>query len=79
MRARVQSLSRRGLHQTALEVAKLSLMLDWRDPLGLTQTVDYYALRSRQFTFVEVGPPSCPAPDLPHCSSRAAKSRAAAP
>ena len=50
----MQSLSRRGLHQTALEVAKLSFLLDWRDPLGLTQTIDYYAIRSKQYTFVEV-------------------------
>ena len=51
----VQSLSRRGLHATALEVAKLSLVLDWRDPMDLTQVIDYYALRARNYGFVEVG------------------------
>ena len=51
----MQSLSRRGLHATALEVAKLSLVLDWRDPMDLTQVLDYYALRARNYGFVEVG------------------------
>lgn len=53
----VQSLSRRGLHATALEVAKLSLVLDWRDPMDLTQVIDYYALRCRNYSFVEVRSP----------------------
>ena len=53
-----QSLSRRGLHATALEVAKLSLVLDWRDPLDLTQVIDYYACRCRNYAFLEVRHPT---------------------
>lgn len=41
-----QSLSRRGCHSSALEVAKLLLALDPGDPLGALQLVDYLALRA---------------------------------
>jgi hypothetical protein len=41
-----QSLSRRGLHRTALEVCKLLLALDSDDPLGALCTIDYLALRA---------------------------------
>ena len=42
----MQSLSRRGLHRTALEVCKLLLALDSDDPLGALCTIDYLALRA---------------------------------
>jgi len=42
----MQSLSRRGLHRTALEVCKLLLALDHDDPLGALCTIDYLALRA---------------------------------
>eukprot|EP00884_Botryococcus_braunii_P005141 jgi/Botrbrau1/14628/Bobra.0364s0012.1 len=48
----MQSLSRRGLHGTALEVAKLTLSLDPEDPVGLLTSIDYYALRAQQYNFV---------------------------
>lgn len=51
----MQSLSRRGLHGTALEVAKLILSLDPEDPVGLLTSIDYYALRAQQYGFVMVG------------------------
>ncbi|KDD71512.1 hypothetical protein H632_c4883p0, partial [Helicosporidium sp. ATCC 50920] len=41
-----QSLSRRGLHRTALEVGKLALQLDPADPTGVLFALDYYALRA---------------------------------
>lgn len=41
-----QSLSRRGLHRTALEVCKLLLALNADDPLGARFAVDYLALRA---------------------------------
>ena len=42
----MQSLSRRGLHRTALAVCKLLLALDSDDPLGALCTIDYLALRA---------------------------------
>ncbi len=47
-----QALSRRGLHTTALEFAKLLLALDPEDPLGALCCVDYFALRAQQFRFL---------------------------
>lgn len=41
-----QSLSRRGLHRTALELCKLLLALNGDDPLGALCTIDYLALRA---------------------------------
>lgn len=48
----MQTLSRRGLHRTALEVCKLLLQLDTDDPMGAFFLVDYYALRSRNYSFI---------------------------
>jgi tetratricopeptide (TPR) repeat protein len=48
----MQTLSRRGLHRTALEVCKLLLQLDPEDPMGAFFLVDYYALRSRSYSFL---------------------------
>ena len=42
----IQSLSRRGLHRTALECCKLLLGLDGADPLGALCCADYLALRA---------------------------------
>ena len=42
--ARGQGLSRRGLHRTALEVAKLLLAMDERDPLGMLLYIDFLAV-----------------------------------
>ncbi|KAL4419888.1 hypothetical protein ABPG75_006986 [Micractinium tetrahymenae] len=48
----MQSLSRRGLHRTALEVCKLLLSLNADDPLGALQTIDYLALRAGRYDFL---------------------------
>ena len=40
-----QSLGRRGLHATALEVCKLLLGVNEDDPMGATLCIDYLALR----------------------------------
>ncbi|KAL4430372.1 hypothetical protein ABPG77_002178 [Micractinium sp. CCAP 211/92] len=48
----MQSLSRRGLHRTALEVCKLLLALNADDPLGALQTIDYLALRAGRYDFL---------------------------
>jgi len=60
-----QSLSRRGLHATALEVAKLALGLDPGDPLGLLQYIDYLALRAQQWDFLEARAPPAARPARP--------------
>ncbi|GAQ83343.1 hypothetical protein KFL_001440300 [Klebsormidium nitens] len=50
----MQHLGRRGCHRTALEVCKLVLSLDPEgDPAGALFCVDYYALRSEQFDYLE--------------------------
>lgn len=49
----VQALGRRGLHRTALEVCKLLLQLDSDDPMGVLQTIDYFAVRSGQYDFLQ--------------------------
>ncbi|KAK9803707.1 hypothetical protein WJX73_003923 [Symbiochloris irregularis] len=48
-----QSLGRRGLHATALEVCKLLLNLDWRDPMGAVFIINYFAIRAHDYTFVK--------------------------
>ncbi|KAI3425283.1 hypothetical protein D9Q98_009050 [Chlorella vulgaris] len=47
-----QSLSRRGLHRTALELCKLLLALNGDDPLGALCTIDYLALRAGRYEFL---------------------------
>jgi hypothetical protein len=49
-----QGLSRKGLHTTAFEVAKLILMLDPDDPMGVMLCVDYFALRAHNYTWLQV-------------------------
>ncbi|KAH3744717.1 transcription factor 25 [Pelomyxa schiedti] len=48
----MQLLNRRGCPRTALEVCKLLLSLDGEDPLGAMLLVDFYAIKSGQYTFV---------------------------
>lgn len=52
----LQSLSRRGLHGTALEVSKLLLTLDNRDPTGIIFCINYFAIRAHDYGFVQVCP-----------------------
>jgi len=49
----VQSLTRRGLHKTGLEVGKLLLGLNDEDPMGVLFCIDYLAVRCRQYGFLE--------------------------
>jgi hypothetical protein len=49
----MQTMGRRGLHRTALEVCKLLLQLDESDPTGALQTIDYFAVRSGQYDYLE--------------------------
>ena len=46
-------MGRRGLHRTALEICKLLLQLDESDPMGVLQTIDYFAVRSGQYEYLE--------------------------
>ncbi|KAL3162159.1 hypothetical protein ABBQ32_009867 [Trebouxia sp. C0010 RCD-2024] len=48
-----QNLSRRGLHGTALEYAKLLLGMDPADPRGVLFCIDYLAIRAGQFNFLK--------------------------
>lgn len=48
-----QNLSRRGLHGTALEYAKLLLGLDPSDPRGVLFCIDYLAIRAHQYKFLK--------------------------
>ncbi|KAK9829524.1 hypothetical protein WJX72_006318 [[Myrmecia] bisecta] len=49
----MQNLSRRGLHTTALECAKLLLALDPEDPMGALCCIDYFVLRAQQFAYLQ--------------------------
>ncbi|KAG7666551.1 hypothetical protein KSW81_005203 [Nannochloris sp. 'desiccata'] len=49
----MQTMGRRGLHRTALEVCKLVLQLDESDPMGVYQTIDYFAVRSGQYEYLQ--------------------------
>jgi hypothetical protein len=49
----IQTMGRRGLHRTALEVCKLVLQLDESDPMGVLQTIDYFAVRSGQYEYLQ--------------------------
>lgn len=46
------------MHGTALEVCKLLLNLDWRDPMGAVFIINYFAIRCHDYTFVKVSNPS---------------------
>lgn len=51
----MQGLSRKGLHATAFELAKLLLLLDPDDPSGALFCIDYFALRSQNLRWLQVG------------------------
>jgi tetratricopeptide (TPR) repeat protein len=48
----IQMLGRKGCYRTALEYCKLLLGLDPKDPLFVAMMIDYFALMSKQFTFL---------------------------
>eukprot|EP01113_Clastostelium_recurvatum_P007839 TRINITY_DN1366_c0_g1_i2.p2 TRINITY_DN1366_c0_g1~~TRINITY_DN1366_c0_g1_i2.p2 ORF type:complete len:675 (+),score=200.60 TRINITY_DN1366_c0_g1_i2:2572-4596(+) len=48
----IQILGRRGCPNTALNWCKLLLTLDPSDPLYVSMIIDYYALKSRSFTYL---------------------------
>ena len=50
---RIQTLGRRGLSRTALETCKMLLQLDLEDPMGARLIIDYYALKAREYHFIE--------------------------
>ena len=50
----MQGLSRKGLHATAFEVAKVLLILDPDDPMGAMLCIDYFALRSQNYRWLQV-------------------------
>ena len=56
----VQGLSRKGLHATAFELAKVLMILDPDDPMGAFFCIDYFALRSQNYRWLQV---SSPMPD----------------
>jgi hypothetical protein len=49
-----QGLSRQGLHATAFEVAKLLLLLDPDDPMGVFFCIDYFAMRAHDHAWLIV-------------------------
>ncbi len=50
----MQGLSRKGLHATAFEVAKVMMILDPDDPMGAIFCMDYFALRSQNYRWLQV-------------------------
>lgn len=48
----IQMLGRRGCSRTGLECCKLLLSLDHSDPLFVVGTIDYFALRSKQYRYL---------------------------
>lgn len=49
----MKNLDRRGCHRSALEVCKFLLSLDFDDPKGSLFCIDYFALRSQQYKWLE--------------------------
>ncbi|XP_057454967.1 uncharacterized protein LOC130746373 [Lotus japonicus] len=49
----MKNLDRRGCHRSALEVCKLLLSLDADDPMGAIFCMDYFALRSEEYAWLE--------------------------
>lgn len=47
------SLAHRGLSKSALEIAKIVLSLDRSDPLGVLYTIDHYAARAGEVSFLQ--------------------------
>jgi len=48
----IQVLGKRGLHRSALEISKLILQVNSEDPCGILFTIDYYALRCKEYDFL---------------------------
>jgi len=48
----IQMLGRRGCSRTGLECCKLLLSFDHSDPLFVVGTIDYFALRSKQYRYL---------------------------
>ncbi|KAL1921679.1 uncharacterized protein VTP21DRAFT_10321 [Calcarisporiella thermophila] len=62
----IQYLSRRGCWRTAFEFTKLLLSLDpSNDPLGALLSIDFHAIKAREFTFL-LDLAQAPWPGLPH-------------
>ncbi|CAN0888933.1 Transcription factor 25 [Linum grandiflorum] len=49
----MRNLDRRGCHRSALEVCKLLLSLDIDDPTGSLFCIDYFALRAKEYAWLE--------------------------
>eukprot|EP00899_Mesostigma_viride_P019316 jgi/Mesvir1/27386/Mv07190-RA.1 len=49
----IQQLGRRGCHTTAFECCKLLLSLDPEDPMGALQSIDFFAIRSHHYAYLE--------------------------
>ncbi|CAL1398814.1 unnamed protein product [Linum trigynum] len=49
----MRNLDRRGCHRSALEVCKLLLALDSDDPTGAMFCIDYFALRAKEYAWLE--------------------------
>ncbi|CAN1855510.1 Transcription factor 25 [Linum perenne] len=49
----MRNLDRRGCHRSALEVCKLLLSLDIDDPTGSIFCIDYFALRAKEYAWLE--------------------------
>ncbi|KAK9093672.1 hypothetical protein Scep_025141 [Stephania cephalantha] len=49
----MQNMDRRGCHRSALEVCKLLLSLDSDDPKGSLFCIDYFALRSGEYSWLQ--------------------------
>merc|ERR1712137_866131 len=48
----IQMLDRRGCCRTALECCKLLLSFDHSDPMFILGTIDYFSLRSKQYSYL---------------------------
>ncbi|KAJ0428376.1 hypothetical protein HanHA300_Chr17g0645441 [Helianthus annuus] len=51
--AHMKNMDRRGCHRSALELCKLLISLDSDDPMGALFCVDYFALRSEEYKWLE--------------------------
>ncbi|XP_019107063.2 uncharacterized protein LOC104904926 [Beta vulgaris subsp. vulgaris] len=49
----MKNLDRRGCHRSALEVCKLLLSLDPADPMGAMFSIDHFALRAEEYSWLE--------------------------
>lgn len=49
----MKNMDRRGCHRSALEVCKFLLLLDSDDPKGALFCIDYFALRSQEYDWLE--------------------------